>query len=160
MRGTVCRRSEDSHVKITLRPPPLTELPDVHDVVLVLQHRRLVVVDVEVVRGAEDGHDAREGRGPSLPIHPVAGILGLVRSDDGEQVVLLQEGTGGRVREEVRASPNMIMNEVLGRLLLPKVLQRVGPQDVTHQSVSGRLAESVNLSKVSHGPHPRSGWPE
>ena len=73
------------------------ELSDIHHVVLVLQHRGFVVVYIEVVGCAEDGHDTWKARCPSLPVHPVTSILSLVRADDGQEVVLLQEGACGRV---------------------------------------------------------------
>ena len=67
------------------------ELPDVHDIILVLQDRGLVVVDIEIVGRTEDGHDAREAGRPCFSVHAVASILCFVRTDDREQVVLLQE---------------------------------------------------------------------
>lgn len=66
----------------------LTELPDVHNVVLVLQDSRLIIVHVEVVRCAEDGHHARKTCRPSLPVHAVSSILSLVCTNDGKQIVL------------------------------------------------------------------------
>ena len=77
------------------------ELSDVHNVILVFEDGGLVVVNVEIVRGGEDGHNTREARGSRLAIHAVASILGLVGSNDREKVVLFQKGTGGRIREEV-----------------------------------------------------------
>lgn len=77
------------------------ELPDVHNVVLILKHRSLVVVYVEVVGRTEDGHDTGETGGPCFPIHSVTSILSLVRTNDREQVVLFEEGARGGVREEV-----------------------------------------------------------
>jgi len=97
------------------------ELPDVHDVVLVLEDGRLVVVYVEVVRRTEDGHDTRETSGPCFPIHSVSSILGLVRTNDREQVVLFEEGACGGVREEVRATSNMVVNEEVVCLFLTKL---------------------------------------
>ena len=47
------------------------ELPDVHDVTLILQHRRLIVINVKVVRRGEDGHDGWETRRLRFPVHPV-----------------------------------------------------------------------------------------
>ena len=73
------------------------ELSDVHDVVLVLQDRSFVVVDVEVIRRREDGHDTRETCCPSLAIHSVSSILRLVSSNDGKEIVLLQEIACSRV---------------------------------------------------------------
>ena len=68
------------------------ELADIHHVVLIFEHSSFVVVNIEVVGGAEDGHNAREARCPCLPIHSITGVLGFVGADDGEEIVLLQEG--------------------------------------------------------------------
>ena len=57
-------------------------LSDVHHVVLVLEHRCLVVVDVQVVGGREDGYEGWETSGLTLPVHSISGVLGLVSSDD------------------------------------------------------------------------------
>lgn len=77
------------------------ELSDVHDVILVLENGSLVVVHVEVVGRTEDCHDAGETSCPRFPVHSVSSILCFVRTDDREQVVLLEECACGRVREEV-----------------------------------------------------------
>ena len=47
------------------------KLPDAEHVRLVLDHRRLVVVDVEVIWRREKGHDARESRLATLAVHAV-----------------------------------------------------------------------------------------
>jgi hypothetical protein len=71
----------------------LTELTNVHDIVLVLENGSLVVVDVQVVGCTEDGHDTRESSSPGLAVHAVSSVLSFVCADDGKQVILLQEGT-------------------------------------------------------------------
>jgi hypothetical protein len=126
-------------------PLLLTELPDVHYVVLVLQDGGLVVVHVQVVRRAEDGHDTGEARGPRLPVHAVSGILGFVRANNGEQVVLLEEGACGGIREEVRAPSDVVVDEEIVRLLLSKFFERVSPEDVAHQAVRRWLAKTIDL---------------
>ena len=73
------------------------ELSDVHHVVLVLQNRGFVVVYVEIVGCAKDGHDTWEACRPSLSVHPIASILSLMGADDRQEVVLLQEGARSRV---------------------------------------------------------------
>ncbi len=103
------------------------ELPDVHNIVFIFQYGRLVVINVEVVRRREDGHDTWEPSRPSLTVHPVASILCLMRPDNGEQVVLLQEITGSRIREEIRAPAHMIVHEIFIGLLLAEILERVSP---------------------------------
>ena len=121
------------------------ELPDVHHVVLVLQHSRFVVVDVKVVRGTKDGHDTWEPSRPRLSVHSITSILSLMSSNDRQQIVLLQEGTCGRVGKEVRATPDVVVHKELRCLFLPKFLEWIRPQDITHQTMSGRFAETVNL---------------
>lgn len=125
------------------------ELSDVHHVVLVLQYRRFIVVHIEIIRRTEYRHDAREARRPRLSVHAVPCILGFVGSDDGQEVVFLEEGACGRIREEVRTSAHVIMNEELRRLLLPKLFQRIGPEDVAHQAVCWWFAKAINLNMVS-----------
>jgi hypothetical protein len=105
----------------------LTKLPDVHDVVLILQHSSLVVIHIQIIWCAEDGHHARETGGPSLPVHAVTGILGFVCANDGKQIVLFEESTGGRVREEIRAAPDVVVDEEIVSLLLSKLFERVSP---------------------------------
>jgi hypothetical protein len=91
-----------------------------------------------------------------------------VGSDDGEEIVLLKKITAGCVTEkmakcrpliyaevhrlrvrlppvEIGASPDRIVGEVLGVLLVAEVLQRVGPQQVAHRAERGRLLEPVQL---------------
>ncbi len=48
------------------------ELPDVHHIALILQYCRLVVVDVQIVRGTEDSHNRWEAGRLRLPIHPIS----------------------------------------------------------------------------------------
>ena len=60
----------------------LTELADVHDIVLILQNSSLVVVYIKVVGRAENGHDTGKASRPSLPVHSVSSVLSLVRTDD------------------------------------------------------------------------------
>lgn len=108
------------------------ELPDIHHVVLVLQNRGLVVVHIEVVWSAKDGHHTRESCCSSLPVHAVPGILSFVRTNNGEQVVLFEECTCGGVGKEIGASSNTVVNEIFASLFLPELFQRVGPQDVAH----------------------------
>ena len=45
----------------------------------------------------EDGDEGGESGGLALAVHAVARVLGLVRADDGEEVVLLQEVAAGSV---------------------------------------------------------------
>ena len=94
------------------------ELSDVHDIVLVLQDRSLIVVHVEVVRGGEDGHHTRKACRPCLAVHSIASILSFMGPDDGEKVVLFEEVAGGRIRKEVGAASNVVMHVELASLLL------------------------------------------
>lgn len=58
------------------------ELSDIHNIVLVFQDSGLVVVDVEIVGRAEDGHDAWEACGAGFSVHAVPGILSFVCTND------------------------------------------------------------------------------
>jgi hypothetical protein len=122
------------------------ELSYVHDVVLILEDSGLVVVDIQVIGSAEDGHDTREACGHGLAVHSIAGILGFVGSNDGQEVVLLQEIAGGIVGEKVGASSDVVVYKELGSLLLAKLFQWIGPKNVTHETMGRRFAETVNLS--------------
>ena len=131
------------------------ELPDVHHVVLVLQNGGFVVVHVEIIGCTEDGHDTWEACRPSLSVHPVASVLSLMSANDGQQVVLLQEGACGRVRKEVGTPSDMVVDEELGSLFLAKFFKWICPENVTHQAMGGRLAESIDLN-VSATAHPNN----
>ena len=122
------------------------ELSNVHNIVLVLQHSRFVVVDIEVVGSAEDCHHTRESSRPRLPVHAISSILRFVCSDDGEEVVLFEEIACSWIGEEVRTSSNVVVNVELSSLLLSEFFQWVSPENVAHQAVSRRFSESINLS--------------
>ena len=143
------RPGEDVHeVREPVRVRCAVELSDVHDIVLVFEHGSLVVVHVQVVRGGEDRHHRREASRPSLSVHTVSCILCLVRSNDREQVVLLQERASSRIAEEVRASSHMVVHEILLRLLLSEFFKRVGPENVAHQAMSRWLSEAVQRLQI------------
>ena len=125
------------------------KLSDIHDVVLILEDCRLVVIDIEVVGGGEDSHDGWESGGACLSVHAVTGVLCLVGADDGKEVVLLEEVAGGWVGEEVGASAYVVVHEVLGCLLLAELFEWVGPEDVAHESLGWWLAETVDLEFVN-----------
>lgn len=126
----------------------LTELSNVHNIVLVLQDCSLVVVHIQIVGRAEDCHDTGESSSPGLPVHTVTRILCFVSSNDREQIVLLEEGACGGIREEIGAAANVVMYEEIVRFLLTELFKRIGPQDVAHQTMGRGLAESVNLNTV------------
>ena len=124
------------------------ELTNVHNVVLVLQNRSLVVVNVQIIWSREDGHHAWETGCPGLTVHPIASVLSFVCTNDGKQIVFLQEGAGRRIREEVRTTSDVVVKEVVAGFLLTEVLERVCPEDIAHQTLCGGLPEPVNL--VNH----------
>lgn len=49
------------------------------------------------------------------------------------------------LRKEVRASPDVVVDEEILCLLSTEVLNRVRPQNITHETVGGRFTESINL---------------
>ena len=109
------------------RPTRLTELTNVHNIVLIFEHSSLVIVDIQIVGCTEDGHDTGEAGSSCLSVHAVSCILSFMRSDDRKKVVLLEKGACRRIRKEERATPDVIVNEELRSSLLTKFLQRVGP---------------------------------
>lgn len=125
------------------------KLSDIHDVVLILEDCGLVVIDVEVVWSGEDSHDGWESGSAGFSVHAVSGILSLVGADDGEEVVFLEEVAGSWVGEEVGASADVVVDEILGGLLLAELLEWVGPEDIAHESLSRWLAETVDLEFVN-----------
>ena len=122
------------------------ELPNIHDIVFVLEDSGFVIVNVKVVWSGEDSHDAGEASCSSLAVHSISGVLGFMRSDDGKEIVFLQKIAGSRIGKEVRATTDVIVNKELRGLFLTKFLQWVGPENITHQTVSWRFAKSVNLN--------------
>lgn len=85
-----------------------------------------------------------------------------MRAYDGEKVISLQEltsclipsiirqlnampYTGRRLREKIRAASDMIVDKGFGNFLLPKIFHGIGPEDIAHQAVGRRLAESIKL---------------
>ena len=58
------------------------ELSDVHNIVLIFKDGRLVIIDIQVVRSGEDGHDTWESGGASLAIHSISSILSFVSTND------------------------------------------------------------------------------
>jgi hypothetical protein len=48
------------------------ELPDIHDVTFVFEHRRFVVVNIEVIWSREDSHDGREACRFGFAIHAIS----------------------------------------------------------------------------------------
>lgn len=125
------------------------ELPDVYHVVFVLKHGGLVVVPIKVVGRAENGYDTRETSRLCLSVHAVSGILGFVCSNYRKQVILLEECARRRVGKGIRAPANTIVNEEIIGLFLTELLQRIGPQNIAHETVGWGFAEPVNLPTVS-----------
>lgn len=92
------------------------------------------------------------GRRSALP-----SILGLVGTDDRQEIVSFQEGAGGIVaclvsivcfdclREEIRAASDVVVNKVPAAPLLAEILTGVRPEQITHQAVGRRLSETVEL---------------
>ena len=89
--GDISASSSRGITKQIRREVKRTKLPDIHDIVLIFQNSRLVVVHIKVIGRRKDSHDARESSCLGLPIHPVPCILCLMRTDDGQKVVLFEE---------------------------------------------------------------------
>lgn len=72
-------------------------------------------------------------------------ILCLMCSHYREQIVLLQKLTAGGVTEEVGTTSHRIVWKEIRTLLIPEILQRIGPQQITHGSIGGWLPEAIQL---------------
>lgn len=63
-----------------------------------------------------------------IPVQPVLGVLCLMSSDYSEQISRFEEGAIGRVREVVRESTVVVVNEKFRGLLPPaKPFERIEP---------------------------------
>lgn len=51
----------------------------------------LVIVNIKVVRGTEDGYEGWEARRLRLTVHAIPGVLRLVRPYYAEEIVVLQK---------------------------------------------------------------------
>lgn len=94
------------------------ELTNVHDVGLVLENGSLVRVNVKVVGSGEDGHDRGEASSLGLLVHAVTCVLSLVRTDNREKIVTLEELAGSVVGEEVATATDVVVDKVLRWVLL------------------------------------------
>ena len=103
------------------------ELPDVHDIIFVLEDCSLVVIHVEIVWCGENRHDRREACCSCLLVHSIPGILSLVCSDYRKKVVSFEELACGGVGEEVRAASHVIVDESFGVVLVTEVFKRISP---------------------------------
>lgn len=123
-------------------------MPNVHDIILVLQHCCLVIVHIQIVRRRKDCHDTWEPGRLGLSVHPVPSVLRLMCTNDGKQVIFLKERAGGRIREKVRTSTDIIVDEEIRSFFLTKFFERIRPEDVAHQPVGWGFAETVDTSEV------------
>lgn len=143
------RPSEHVHeIGQPIRMRGTVELANIHNVVFVFENGRFVVVHVQVVGCRENGDEAGETGRLTLAVHTVAGVLRLVRADDGQQVVFLQEVAARVITVEIGASSDRVVGEVFGVLLVAEVFERVGPEQVAHRPERGRLLEPVQLANV------------
>lgn len=69
-----------------------------------------------------------------------------MRANDGQQAIALKERASRLVGEKVGAAPHVIMHKALRSLLLPKVLYRIGPDDIAHETRRWWLTETIQLS--------------
>lgn len=73
-----------------------------------------IVVYVKIIRCAEDGDKRWEARRLRLSIHSVSSILSLMRPDNAEQIITLQEFTASCVtarKKRRRASLSLLANK-------------------------------------------------
>ena len=122
------------------------ELSDAEHVRLVLDHRRLVVIDIEVIRRGEKSHDARESRLAALSVHAVPicnsnqpkhhdivtvegfdvpGILCLMGANDGQQAIPLEKVAHGPIRVKVGAAAHVVVHKVLRGTFLAEILDGI-----------------------------------
>lgn len=127
----------------------VTELANVHNIVLILEYCSLVVVDVQIVRRGKDCHHRWEPGSSGLTIHSISLVLGFVSSNDGQEIVPVKELTSRSIAEKVRASANMIMNKELVALLHPKFFKRITPEQIAHDAMSGWFSKPINLRYMS-----------
>lgn len=68
-----------------------------------------------------------------------------MRSHNGQEIVLLKKLTACRVAEEVGTATHRVVGEEIATLLITKILQRIGPQQITHGPIGGWLPEAIQL---------------
>lgn len=86
------------------------ELPNVHDIVLVFQYCRFIVVHIQIIRCRENSHNSRKLSGSSFAIHAISCemlahqnlnkipcILSFMCSNYRKQIVTFKELTCGVV---------------------------------------------------------------
>ena len=74
-------------------------------------------------------------------------VLRLVGTNDGQQAITLEERACGLVCEKVGTAADMIVHEAFRALLLPKVLYRIRPEDVAHETRCRWFTEAVELKE-------------
>jgi len=96
--------------------------------------------------------DISRNNGGGLP-----SILSFVRSYNRQQIIpfkeltrriiagMLVQGRDKIIPEKVWTSSNIIMNKQIIVPFVAKLLQRIGPQNVAHQSVRRRFTKPINL---------------
>lgn len=92
----------------------------------------LVVIGVEVVGCREDGDNGGEPGLVVLTMHPIASVLRLMRSDDREEFVLIEELAGGVEGEGRGAASDLVeLEQFLD--IRSKVLHGVSPEEVARK---------------------------
>ena len=120
----------------------VVELLYIESVLLELDDGSLVVVHVAVVGRRKYCDHHRKFLWPVPLVHFVPVELGLVRSQDRQQFVLVQKLIRGRLSEEKRTPPHVVLHEALRALPL-FVFHWVRPQNVAKQSLARRFLESL-----------------
>lgn len=67
------------------------ELPYVHDITLVFEHGRFVVVHIKIVWRTKNCHNGGESGDFRLAIHPIPSILCFMRANNRQQTVAFEE---------------------------------------------------------------------
>lgn len=91
----------------------VVELLDVQSVAFKFDDCAFVVVDVAVVGCGEDGDDHGELLGPIPLVHLVPIELGFVRTNDRQQLILVQELVRRLLPKEKRTPSDIILDESL-----------------------------------------------
>jgi hypothetical protein len=75
-------------IRKPVRVGSAVELPDIHDIVFVLQNSGFIVVHVKIIWRGKDGHDCRELGCSSFAIHAIPKCKHVCRGSDTQHPAL------------------------------------------------------------------------